>query len=64
MRQFIQFARVIAAVALVMAVVIGCEDGAGALSYASGIVLVMNGMALLLAVRAAERTNDGEGFKE
>lgn len=64
MKQFIKLARVIAAVALVMALVIGCQDGASALRYASGMALAMSGLALLLAVRAAERLNDGERFAD
>lgn len=64
MRQFIRFSRVIAAVALVMALVIGCQDGESALRYASGVVLAMSGLALLLALRAAERMQDGEEITE
>ena len=64
MKQFIKISRVIAAVALVMAVMIGCRDNESALFYFSGMMLVMSGIALLLALRFAERLQDGEKFSE
>ena len=64
MRTFIRFSRVLAAVSLMLSLVIGCKESESALHYVQGVSLALNAIALLLAVRAAERMQDGERFTE
>lgn len=64
MKQFVRLSKLIAVVALVTAVVIGCEESASALRFAQGVVMAMSGIALWLAIRLAERLHNGEKFTE
>ena len=64
MRTFIKFSRVLAVVSLALALVIGCKENASTLLYVQGVSLTLNAIALLLAVRAAERMQNGDRFTE